>query len=467
MTGGDGVEPRDAMPAAPAWQATLSRYRIGMFALVFFAIYAIPFAKNWQDKTWTKLFTVSARHMQAGEKIHRFDEPDVYVYPPAIAMFSMPLANLPKIPSLIGWYLLNVVAAVVAVVCAWKLTGGPALAGLRGKWLAVFVLGTTLNARFFLSPLENHQYDLIIAAMLFGGCVLVWRGRDLSGAAFLGACTAMKCTPWLFGPYLVWRGKLKAACAFGVTALALNLVPDVVFPQANGNSYLADWYRETLSPAGRSTPGQWLAGGAPQSLNQSLGGLVHRYLTFGLMLSADAVPDPNQPALSPDQDRNLRRVLIYGIGLMLVLVTAAAFGRPFQLLPSVPASRILPLAPGELRMGWECGAILCLMLLLSPMSSKSHYVVMTLPAMLLARAAIERRERWLWGLVPALLAIGSLSVKGILGKKFGDLALMWGCPTWYVLLTLAGIWAMARRLDDHSSDAAMPESSGNALARAA
>lgn len=467
MTGRERIDPHGSPGACTAWQRLLSRYWMSLVAIVFFACYAIPFSVSWQDKTWTKLFAVSARHMQAGERIHRDDEGDTYVYPPAIALVSIPLANLPKVPSLIGWYLLNVAAAVVAFTCAWKLAGGAALVGLRGKWVAVCGLGLALCGRFFLSPFENHQYDMIIAGMLLGGCTLIWRGRDLSGAALLGVCTALKCTPWLFGPYLLWRGKLKSAVVFGLVAGSLNVIPDVVFPQTNGNSYLADWYRETLSPAGKSSPGQWVHGGAPQSLNQSLGGLVHRFVTFGVMLSADAVPDHNQAALSPGQDRWLRRVLIYGIGLSLVVLTAASFGNPFRTLPTLSAREPFPLPLKEIRMGLECGAIVCLMLLLSPMSSKAHYAVMILPALVLARAAVELRERWLIALMAAMIAVGPLSVKGVLGKKLGDLALMWGCPTWYVLLTLAGICVISRRLSTARETGSLSQGAESSLSRAA
>src|SRR5689334_10769443 len=111
MTGDEGVKSQEMQGAGPAAGSLLGRYWVSILAVVFFACYALPFSVNWQDKTWTKLFAVSARHMQAGERIHRDDEGDTYVYPPAIALVSIPLANLPKIPSLIGWYLLNVAAA--------------------------------------------------------------------------------------------------------------------------------------------------------------------------------------------------------------------------------------------------------------------------------------------------------------------------------------------------------------------
>jgi len=100
----------------------------------------------------------------------------------------------------------------------------------------------TLAERFFVSPLENRQFDMVIAALLFAGCYQLWRGHDLTGAAWLGASAAMKDTPLLFAPYLLWRGKLKAACLLIVVAVFLNLLPDLLWPQTRGHLYLADWY---------------------------------------------------------------------------------------------------------------------------------------------------------------------------------------------------------------------------------
>ncbi len=80
------------------------------------------------------------------------------------------------------------------------------------------------------------------------------------------------------------------------------------------------------------------------------------------------------------------------------------------------------------------------MLLLSPMSSKSHYVVLLLPSLLIARTIVERRSRPLrWLLIP-LIVCGPLTTKGLIGKPLGDLTLIWGLPIWYVLISLAGIW---------------------------
>lgn len=88
--------------------------------------------------------------------------------------------------------------------------------------------------------------------------------------------------------------------------------------------------------------------------------------------------------------------------------------------------------------------VLCLMLLFSPQSSKSHYVVMILPMLALVHAAWQTRNWRLQGVLAGLLFLGPLSVKDVLGLKWGYAALIAGVPTWFVLLSLAGLWQAAR-----------------------
>jgi hypothetical protein len=113
--------------------------------------------------------------------------------------------------------------------------------------------------------------------------------------------------------------------------------------------------------------------------------------------------------------------------------------------PSIPKSHNLEISQShpslrDLKMGAEAAAVVCLMLLLSPMSSKAHYVVVLLPSLFIARAVIERRSRWLsWLLVP-LVICGPLTTKGLIGKSLGDLTLFCGLPTWYAILSLVGMW---------------------------
>lgn len=408
-------------------------------AIAFFLAMFWPFMRKGEQGEWRRCFLRAAHRLEARQILHWPDEVNCYAYPPAMAMLAVPLAKLPFRWSVAGWYLVNVAAMMAVIVCAWRLIGGPPLRSLKRPWDLVFWLGLLLASRFLIAPLENQQFDVVIAACLLAGCLALARGHDLWAACWLGAGAAMKCTPLLFAPYLVWRGKVRAAAVMLLVAVAINCLPDVIWAQSGGGSYLGDWIGVFFLKAGRAAPGVW---DSDIILNQSLAGLINRFVQSGVPLTASQIPSALTP-LSPGTTL-LMRTLFYIASAALLTVSLCAFGRPGKREPShngVSGKRDRNLVLHE-QVAVESAAVLCLMLLLSPMSSKAHYVVLVLPCLLVARATIEGRlSGKLW--LPPLLVLGPLTAKGITGKPLGDLLLAWGLPTWCVLLLLAAMWRLS------------------------
>jgi hypothetical protein len=175
-------------------------------------------------------------------------------------------------------------------------------------------------------------------------------------------------------------------------------------------------------------------------LNQSLSGLVNRFAQSGLPGSAGPLPS-GLAALSPETVAWIR-CWTYGTSVALLALTAWRFGRPGQPWRAAGADARGDRDAGSSQIGLEAAALACLMLLLSPMSSKAHYVVLVLPCIAFARAYIERRDAWLRILLPVLLLTGPLTSKGLTGKALGDLTLAWGFPTWFALGLLLAVWRL-------------------------
>lgn len=425
--------PLDAKPST--WRAWLTRYAVPLLAAVFFVAYVPAFFRDYQDGQW-RLYCKAATRMAAHEMIH-VDEMYAYAYPPAMAMLSMPLAPLPELASHAVWYLINVAAVFVLVIASWRLAGGETLLGLKGTWRWVYIGGMVLAGRHLISPLENQQYDLVIAALLMSGCLALVRGREWTGGLLMGLATSMKLTPILFVPYLVWRGRPKAAAAVVAVAAMLNVMPDALWPQANGNSYLGDWHRNCIRTVVEGAPGDWLHTKA-NILNQSLAGMVNRVWKHGLPLDY-ATYLPKKEGLNAEQAAQARWFL-YSLELLLAGITAWRMGRAFQREPDVAAQPGIPVTLDRLRQSLEFSAVMCSMVLFSPMSSKAHYAPLLLPTFLLVRIALEERTTIARGLVALLLLVGPLTTKGLLGFKLGVLALGWGIPTLYPLIALIGCW---------------------------
>lgn len=436
---------RAAVARAEGWRPWRPTYAAPWAAVIFFAVLAWPFLRKAERGEWHNCFVRAAHRLQAGERIHHAREPNAYAYPPAMAMFAAPLANLPFRASLVAWYLVNVAATSVAVVCAWRLIGGGRLTALGGRAAAALALGLLLASRFLIAPLENQQFDAVIAAALLAGCWALARGRTTWAAVLLGLAAAMKCTPLLFAPYLMWRGHFKAAGLLVFVAVAVNRLPDWLWPQIAGGSYLGDWVGTFLLKVGRTAPGVW---DSDLVLNQSLSGLINRFFQAGLPLSTADLPTAHA-ALAASSVRWMR-LLVYGASLALVIVTAWRFGKMFR--PATVCREGFGLQSTgfvcdwpELRTGVEASAIVGLMLLLSPMSSKAHYVVLLLPCMVLARAIVQGRLDARWWL-PPLLIFGPLTSKGMTGKPLGDVLLAWGFPTWFAIVLLGAMWMLLRQI---------------------
>ena len=418
----DGVcQPR--APAVPLWQR-LGAYSVPLLALAVFGGFSVRFLQFSATSDWGTCFVPAALCLAKGEAM-----PVTYAYPPAMAMLSLPLARLPLPGRDVAWYLVNVLAACIAFSCAWRLAGGPTLLRLSRKWHAVLALALLLAGRFFISPLENTQFDMIIACLLLAGCCRLWRGCELSAGLLLGASAAMKLTPLLFLPYLLWRRRWRAALLMIAVIGLLNALPDLLWPQLSGTSYLVDWYRNTLRPLEGHAPGIWHTA---ILFNQSLSGLFNRWVSQGDAISGQRIA--------------LVRGLTWGAAAVLLSLTAWRLGRPWRSLPLLSRDTSRPVAWTELRLSIEAGLGLCLMLLLSPMSGKAHYVVLILPVLLLARRLIEQPRAGSILLMCCLLVTGPLCAKDLVGDRAGELTLFWGFPTFFALLCFGGLWLLHGRV---------------------
>lgn len=416
-----------------------------VLAVVFLSAYALPFTRRGKGGDWRACYIDAATRMRAGEKIHAIDERSPYAYPPAMAMLAIPFALLPSDLGIWAWYLANGAALCVVFRYSWRLAGGDRLANLNERERRVFWLGTFLISRYVLAALENQQTDIVITALLLSGVVALERGRKFLGGVWIGLSAAMKCTPLLLVVYLAWRRRFVAAAVALIVACGINLAPDVLFPQSSGGSYLSDWNRLYLSRARDGAPGSWFSA---LILNQSLAGFVNRVAQVGFPLSLDEAP--NADAVWSEGQIGSLRLASRGAILALILATVWRFRRGRSEARELDAREADQSEAFQRGLGLECAAILCLMLLASPMTSKAHFVALVLPCFLVARAhvprvKVDRLAGASWPLIAGLSLFGPLTSKALTGKTLGDLTLCWGFPTLFALLLWLAVVRMAPR----------------------
>ena len=381
---------------------------------------AFPFLLRHESE-WEDVYVRAANHLRAGETIYRAEEG--YVYPPFMAVLALPFALLPQPAERFAWYLVNAACTLLLCRWAWQLAGGGRLEGgpvARGERLAC-VLGLACGFRYVMDGLSHQQTDVVLGALLLGGCRALGRGRAGLAATCFGVAAGAKCTPLLWCGYLLWRRQWRAAGWLTVVAAGVNLLPDLVHGPPGGGLWLAEWFRRYLLPltGADCLPGSWYS---EIIYNQSLAGAVNRWFTTGWTWTASGFgvvsrPDIPSPAAL--------KALLYGVELTLLAGVALAFRRGRSRVP--PAGEAL-----------EYGVVLLLMLLCSPMSSKPHFCTVLLPAFCLARLAVGRRDRWLALVLAGAIVLGSLATKGLCGGDAAALALWFGNVMWMALFLLAG-----------------------------
>jgi hypothetical protein len=187
----------------------------------------------------------------------------------------------------------------------------------------------------------------------------------------------------------------------------------------------------------------WLTGTPQQQLNQSLGATIHRYASTGLSAARREAP-----RYDPEHAARVQAIISVVTALLIgiTLWSGGRAGRGDELRRPSPRTTPDP-PPADPRLGLEAGMVVCLMLLLSPQSSKAHFVVMILPVMQIVRAAVIDRTRVARVVMVGLALLGPLSVKGIVGSAMGDRLLVWGAPTFFTLLSLATLWHLRCRAE--------------------
>jgi hypothetical protein len=245
------------------------------------------------------------------------------------------------------WYLVTVGATIGSFKLAEKIArnavAAPPLNAVELYWLRF--LSLLLSAKLILAVFENQAYDALVLLVLLLGLYALTTGRELRGGAGLAFAAALKATPLIFLPYLLWRRRFAAAAAFVVVFLAASFLPDLLFtPAGAGHGYFLTWLREVAGNSFGAKDTYWAGANI---MNHSLRGAVS--------LNID---ETTQHALN--------HAVLYAVDAAFIIVIG--------LLITIPP-------PDRASIAFDGSLLIISMLMLSPMSSRSHYVAMLLPYM--------------------------------------------------------------------------------------
>jgi hypothetical protein len=371
------------------------------------------------------VYLKAAARLQTGEMFYRTDDGPAFSYPPFFAFVFVPLTWLPVGVVDFVW---NTINLGLITGCIWLVRSfvRPLLNASQMQWWSSWsIVVVVLSLRFILSPLEYRCHDSIILFCSLWGLSCLLQKREMECGLWCGLATACKATPLLFLPVLLLQRRWRASAAFVITLGLASWLPDLCYPAHSGGAWAIQWYQVFVSKVDTAGPaeaeGAWKAW---NPLNQSLSGTLYRLTT---------APSEEFAHLKTNWlpvSTAARRVLT------LVAVASVFIGTLWMSMRYVN-SQASALA---LTAGWS--AVLCAMLLLSPMSSKQHFCYLMLPIATLSACYFQSpfpssrfQQRLLCGGLCGMFLLGTCLAKDIVGKTWGDYAQACGSLTACALLS--------------------------------
>lgn len=341
----------------------------------------------------------------------------IYAYPPFFALLWTPLAPIPPLLRVIVWYIVVVGTIVVSLRQCEALVRR----SFPGEWtdreLITFrVLTFVLGAKLILAVLANQAYDSVALVFILSGLLALIGGRALLGGACLATAAALKVTPVIFLPYLLFKRRFAAAGVFTAVLVFLSLLPDILLPPKQ-QWHVTVWLRDVILAPLDLKPGFDLPFWVSDSpMNQSFHAAIVRLFT-GVHEQR-----PYEVVLAIVQSRPFAIALATVTGLYILVVGCV-------MLKSRRRDRLIAVD----------GALLIISaLLLSPVSSQSHFVGLLLPYALLAAALIKNSSMRVFNSAMLLLSFVLMTATSndLVGRSFTGWALWSNLPVYGTLILI-------------------------------
>lgn len=360
-----------------AWKLTDGQRRFAAWTALL--IFAVAYFPRFAKPAGIVLYSEAANCLWTEQVLQSCSLP--FTYPPFFAFVMIPFVALPPLAQTVMWWAVSLGCTVLCCAIAERIAKDAFAATWTERETTLLrVGGIFLSLKFILAVYENQGFDLLALVPLLFGISAMSNRRDVAAGIGFAAAAALKVTPLIFLPYLVFKGRIKAAVVFFVALVALSFLPDLFLKPAGApHGYLVTWIREVAAvslfeQSGNAKLAFW---DGANIFNLSIRGALARAVD-GTALQADF-----QTIL-----RFTQFVFIGSIGAIFLLSRKSDRSVPFE-------SAILIISA----------------LALSPMTSKSHYVGLVSPYFLLVAACLRERERR--GLYLAAAVVSFVGCTGI------------------------------------------------------
>lgn len=330
-----------------------------------------------------------------------------YLYPPLLAELLVPLSVLPVRPAAYVWFLVSAASLIGGSWLVAKMgtgraanaeTGNGAVEGdaaskeRPGHQMLVAAASIAIVFRFALDTFDLGQVNAIVASLVAAHVYLSWRRRPVASALAFALAVSFKLTPLLLVCYHLARGRVRFALqCLGMLAL-ITMLSFSLFGRRATDAFATFVDRTVMNEQGFDFG---------YDGNQSLRGVTARVKTP--MGATDRYVGGVGGEAARRRPSSASTILV---GLLLLGVAALATRR----------------AQGEIA---AAAPFVCLLVILSPLSWKAHFVVLLLPAAFLILVAWRSALPWSVslgsvGLVFLLFNVTSPKVIGLRAAEWAD-----------------------------------------------
>ena len=236
------------------------------------------------------------RRFLAGEPLYQGGQ--CFNYMPASALYWAPLALVPPRVGMALRYLTALACLVISLRILHRIVSGAAHRGSRMEdrgskqkrpgdlpssifdpQFSILIIATLLlSVHYLIRDLDDGGPNLILLAILLGGGYCICQGRDRLGALCLGLAIAVKLTPGLFLPFLLWKRQWRLVAHTTVATFFWILLPAIWMGPVSWWRHQQEWNKVAVSVFHDSSD-SGRNGNEQRVQNQALKPALLRYLT--------------------------------------------------------------------------------------------------------------------------------------------------------------------------------------------
>lgn len=404
-----------------------STKQILLFAglLILIIVYGISIMNRHTDY-W--VFELAAKRLLGLESITRYENM-AYSYPPFFAVIIMPVTLLPTVLGSWIFYGLSWIAfgfSVKYVMLIFETVTEKLNIRSSDKKIIV-VVSFLLAGRYILNNFEHLQFDVFVFLTLILAVHLYLKKKIGSAAFFLAVSISLKVTPLLLFVYFVYKKEFRLIFLTSIILLGLNLIPELIFGIQRGVSYNWEWIKAVVlkMDSQHLSSDEIAAIWPPNSImNQSIKPWIYRLFTDNSVSIKGMDYQPNVLGLSPIISSRMASVL----NLFLLLSSAVMIYK----------NKI----NSQYEFFKQISIVLCLMLLISPVSSKPHFITLVCSHLVIFIELTGRnyRKKYFYGITALLFVLGFLPP--LLGSWVDQICQMIGFTTLHALI----VWMLLIRI---------------------